>query len=113
MRKSFIVALICGLFSGYTYAQTSTCAQTLRLARSTYEQGRFHEIPALLNSCLTSSNGFSKQEKVEALRILTLSYIYQEEPLQADDAMLTLLNTDHYFEINDRQFRCYPREIKP
>ncbi len=101
MRKSFIVALIFCLFSGYTYGQTSTCAQTLRLARSTYEQGRFHEIPALLNSCLTSAGGFSKQEKVEALRILTLSYIYQEEPLQADDAMLTLLNTDHYFEINE------------
>ncbi|MEP2671385.1 MAG: porin family protein [Cyclobacteriaceae bacterium] len=90
------------LIAGYSYAQTSTCAQTLRLARSTYEQGRFHEIPALVENCLKSGEGnFTKQERVDALRILTLSYLYQEEPDLADDAMLRLLNTDHYFEVND------------
>ncbi len=102
MHKSLFVGLILLLIGEYSLAQTSTCAQTLRLARSTYEQGRFHEIPALLENCLKSGgDGFSKQERVEALRILTLSYIYQEEPEQADEAMLSLLNTDHYFVIND------------
>jgi len=99
MMRKFIVGLFLLISSGYVYAQTSTCTQTLRLARSTYEQGRFHEIPALLEVCLVS--GFTKQEKVEALRILTLAYLYQEEPEQADEAMLQLLNTDHFFEINE------------
>ncbi|MEQ8423852.1 MAG: hypothetical protein RIA63_04020, partial [Cyclobacteriaceae bacterium] len=102
MTKKCIVGLIFVAITSYSYAQTSTCAQTLRLARSTYEQGRFHEIPALLESCLRGGDGnFTKQESVEALRILTLSYIYQEEPEQADVAMLRLLNTDHYFEVNE------------
>lgn len=102
MIRKFIVGLIFISSGTYVHAQTSTCAQTLRLARSTYEQGRFHEIPALLENCLKDGvNSFTKQESVEALRILTLAYLYQEEPEQADEAMLQLLRRDHFFEINE------------
>lgn len=102
MTKSLYVGLIFILLAEVTYAQTSTCAQTLRLARSTYEQGRFHEIPALLENCLeTGEDNFSDQERVEALRILTLSYLYREEPELADQSMLQLLNTDHFYKVND------------
>ena len=101
MIRTCIVGLIFFLSCGYMYAQTSTCAQTLRLARSTYEQGRFHEIPALLENCLASGESkFTKQERVEALRILTMAYLYQEEPEQADETMIRLLNTDHFYEPN-------------
>lgn len=101
MTRTCIVGLIFIISCGYTYAQTSTCAQTLRLARSTYEQGRFHEIPALLENCLASGDAkFTKQERVEALRILTLAYLYQEEPEQADATMIRLLNEDHFYEPN-------------
>lgn len=102
MIKKFIVGFVLIFVCGYGYAQTSTCAQTLRLARSTYEQGRFHEIPALLENCLASGDSkFTKQERVEALRILTLAYLYQEEPVLADETMIRLLSTDHFFEINE------------
>lgn len=102
MIKKFIVGFVLIFVCGYGYAQTSTCAQTLRLARSTYEQGRFHEIPALLENCLASGDSkFTKQEKVEALRILTLAYLYQEEPELADQTMIRLLSADHFFEINE------------
>lgn len=101
MVKKCIVGFLFFLSVGYSYAQTSTCAQTLRLARSTYEQGRFHEIPALLENCLASGDSkFTKQERVEALRILTLAYLYQEEPELADATMIRLLNTDHFYEVN-------------
>lgn len=83
-------------------AQTSTpsCAQTLRLAQSIYEQGRLHEIPPILQKCF-DENGFSQQEKISAYKILTNTYIYLEEPEKADETMLKLLQTDHYFEINE------------
>ncbi|MDL5050935.1 porin family protein [Oscillatoria amoena NRMC-F 0135] len=77
------------------------CAQTLRLARATYEQGRLHEIEGQLKTCLES--GFTKDQnqlKVEAYRILCLSYIYLEEPEKADDTMLKLKLTDPYYEPN-------------
>lgn len=94
----FSLLLIC-LIKGYT--QTS-CVQTLRLARSTYEQGRLHEIPALLENCLNArGSGFSDQERLEALKILTLTYLYLEEPQRADQSMLQLLNTDHFYEVNE------------
>jgi hypothetical protein len=45
-------------------------------------------------------NGFTKEERVAAYKLLTQAYIYLEEPAKADDAMLKLLQTDHYFEVN-------------
>ncbi len=99
-KKYWLYLLVCfGLHAQYTLAQTTSCAQTLRLARSTYDQGRLHELPELLKNCL--ENGFTKQERVEAYKFLALSYTYLEEPEKADEAMLRLLQTDHYFEINE------------
>ena len=77
----------------------STCAQTLRLAQSIYEQGRLHELPQLLEGCLR--DGFSDEEKVNAYKLLTLTYIYLEEPAKADEMMLALLRTDTEFKVND------------
>ena len=90
---SILLSLSC------TVRAQSTCAQILRTARATYDQGKLHELPGLLEGCLKS--GFSKQEKVEAYKLLTLAYIYLEEPAKADEAMLQLLRTDSYFEINE------------
>lgn len=100
MHRFLPLLLLCfGLVFQNAVAQSTSCAQTLRLARSTYEQGRLHELPDLLKACL--NNGFTQQEKVEAYKFLALSYIYLEEPEKADEAMLNLLQTDHYFEINE------------
>ena len=95
----------------------STCAQTLRLAQSIYEQGRLHELPQLLQECLR--NGFNHEEKVSAYKLLTLTHIYLEEPEKADEMMLALLRTDTEFQVNDavdpaefvalyKTFRTYP-----
>ena len=95
----------------------STCAQTLRLAQSIYEQGRLHELPQLLESCL--KDGFNDTEKVNAYKLLTLTYIYLEEPAKADETMLALLRIDTEFKVNDavdpaefvalyKTFRTYP-----
>jgi hypothetical protein len=97
MKRLLFVILFVAIASG-SYAQITSCAQTLRLARSTYEQGRLHEIPSLLQRCL--EKGFSQEEKIEAYKILALSYIYLEEPENADKAMLNILRTDPEFQIN-------------
>jgi hypothetical protein len=97
MKKILPLVFISCVACFYTRAQSS-CTQTLRTARATYDQGRLHDLPALLEGCLKS--GFTEQEKVEAYKLLTLAYIYLEEPAKADEAMLNLLRTDHYFELN-------------
>jgi hypothetical protein len=90
------------LISSPVFAQDLdvNCTQTLRSARNTYDQGRLHEIPQILQKCL--ANGFTETEKIEALKILVQTYIYLEEPGEADKAMLTLLQTDHFFIPNDQ-----------
>lgn len=98
-RLYFFCVLI--FFSVKSFSQTATCAQTLRLARATYEQGRLHEIESQLKGCLET--GFTKDEKqlkVEGYKLLCLSYIYLEEPEKADEAMLNILKADHDFQIN-------------
>lgn len=83
------------------FSQTDPgCLQALRSARASYEQGRLQEIEFTLKDCL-DKNKFNKAEKVEAYKLLVLTYIYLEEPEQADKAMLSLLSADHFFEINE------------
>ncbi len=100
MRRLYLFCLFV-FISAKSFSQTATCAQTLRLARATYEQGRLHEIESQLQACLES--GFTKDEsqlKVEGYKILCLSYIYLEESAKADEAMLNLKRTDPYFVPN-------------
>lgn len=96
-RFLLLFCFLCLLSFRVAFGQQSG-AQTLRLAQSIYEQGRLHEIPDLLSDA--KMVGFSKAERVSAYRLLTLSYIYLEEPEKADVAMQKLLQTEHFFEPN-------------
>lgn len=97
MKRVLILFLFVGI-SHFAWSQATSCAQTLRLATSTYEQGRLHELEGILEKCLV--DGFTKEEKVSALKLLTQAYIYLEEPDKANASMQKLLETDHYFEVN-------------
>lgn len=100
MKKLFYCGLIFFVLIGYRgQSQTVlTGAQILRTARSSYDQGRLHELPALLEDAFKKESFKSDNEKVEAYKILILTFIYLEEPEKADENMLQLLHTDHFFE---------------
>lgn len=100
MKKHLLLVIVM-VTLGYrvSMAQTS-CAQTLRLAQSIYESGRLHELENTLAECLKGNN-FTSQEKIAAYKLLALTYIYLEEPEKADEAMLTILRTDHEFKVNE------------
>jgi opacity protein-like surface antigen len=72
-------------------AQTS-CPQNLTLARNLFTQGRYYEIEPVLNECL--KDGFTKQEKIEALEMLSLTYVYLDYASKADSTYLMLLKLD-------------------
>ncbi len=95
MKKLYTLILLT-VVAYQTWGQSSSPAQTLRLATSTYEQGRLHELEKILSN-LTD---FTVEQKVAAYKLLTQAYIYLEEPKKADEAMLKLLETSHYFEVN-------------
>jgi len=96
--KLFLVAALIS-FVGLNLAVGQEGAQRYRLAQSVYEQGRLHELPELLNDKELAK--FSKADLINAYRLLTLAYIYLEEPGKADSSMLKLLNTDHFYEPNE------------
>ncbi len=101
MRKLLLLFIASSLALTFARGQTqSPCAQTLRLAQSIYDQGRLHELPQLLQNCL-DRNEFSAEEKVNAYKLLTLTYIYLEEPAKADEMMLAVLRADTEFKVND------------
>ncbi|MGF1638466.1 MAG: porin family protein [Cyclobacteriaceae bacterium] len=87
------------LVSSQALLAQQVCTQTLKDARVIYEEGRFHELPILLKDCINS--GFTTDEKVEAYKLLTISYIYLDQLEDADQAMLNLLRTDPEFVMNE------------
>ncbi|HZY83164.1 MAG TPA: porin family protein [Cyclobacteriaceae bacterium] len=104
MRKLAVAAALIAVLVAPRLAtaqqKTTTCAQTLRLARSIYENGRLHELPDLMKDCIGKTEWIT-QERVDAYKLLTLAYIYLEEPEKADEMMLNILNTDPEFKPND------------
>jgi hypothetical protein len=86
-----------------TNSDDLTGAQILRTARAIYDQGRLHELPNFLETAIkkTGKAGLTEAEKVEAYQILVLTYIYLEEPQKADEKMIQLLKTDHFFVPTD------------
>jgi len=105
--KTALFGLALAIITPPAMAQTAgSCSQSLRLARSVYDKGRLQEIPTILQPCLQAkTGGFTKAERQEALRLLTLSYLYSDEPEKADEGMLNLLKEFHYYKPN--------REVDP
>jgi len=93
---SFLTSLAV-LFPFFSNAQTS-CVQNLREARNFYDAGKLNDLPNLLLKCI--DNGFSKDEKVEALRLVTLSYLFDEEQEKAESSYLRLLRIDPEYQVN-------------
>lgn len=93
----FISIFLLSCLSIQVSAQKS-CTQKLRDARTAYQEGKLNTLPALLNACIES--GFSKEEKVEALRLVTLAYLFQENEQLAEKSYLKLLQTDPEFQPN-------------
>ena len=87
------ILVLSSLSSGY-----GQCIETLRTARTVYDEGRLHELEGILQSCLDDKKGFNSEERTEAYRLLILSYIYQDQPDLADDAMLKLLRANPRFK---------------
>lgn len=96
--KTYIfIILFAALLTVKSYAQ-SDCIVNLNEAERLYSQGQIEKIPSLLNGCIES--GFSKENKINALRLLTLVYLFEDNQVKAEKTLLRLLKTDPEFKIN-------------
>ena len=107
MKRIFKAFLIFILFlvSANSFSQ-DFCDQKLGEAEDKFEKGRFYEIPDLLTLCL--NNGFSKEEKIRAYRLLTITYLYLENQNLADQSYIELLKLSPEYIVNNE---IDPREL--
>jgi Outer membrane protein beta-barrel domain len=85
----FFCFLIMILMPFSVFAQEGDCALKLREAQAQYNIGHIEEIPELLKSCL--ENGFTKEEKLQAYKLLINAYIFDDKSMEAELFMLDFL----------------------
>lgn len=78
--------------------QENSCAFALKEGQRLYQQGLIEKIPALLSPCL--QNGFSRQERQDAYKLILLCYLFDDNQRAADSAMLQFLKKYPEYEIN-------------
>ncbi len=96
-KKLLLLFLLLASLQGIVLAQTN-CIQNLRTARNFYEEGKLNDLPMLLENCINS--GFSKEEKIEALRLVTLAHLFNENEVDAEASYLRLLQLDPEYKVN-------------
>ena len=73
------------------------CSFTLSKAQKLYDAGQIEQIPQMLQSCI--ENGFSSDEKLQAQKLIVLSYLFDNNTKEADKAMLAFLKKYPEYEI--------------
>ncbi|MDH5365945.1 MAG: hypothetical protein OEW67_03105 [Cyclobacteriaceae bacterium] len=80
--------------------KASESAEILLQVRQMYDQGRVHEIHPFIEDAI-SKDKMIKEDQIEAYKLLVLSYIYLDQSIEADRAMLELLKKNKLFAPND------------
>jgi hypothetical protein len=74
------------------------CSKNLKKAQKEYDEGRLTEVAGILDSCL--KEGFTRDQKLQAYRLLILTNIFTDEPALAEQNLLLLLKEDPEYRIN-------------
>jgi len=79
-------------------AQQEDCAITLKNAQKTYDDGAVEKVVDILQICLES--GFTKEQKIQAYRLLVLTYLYENNRTEANKNMVKLLKLEPEYQAN-------------
>jgi hypothetical protein len=80
------------------FSDSITCTQKLNKAKKVYESGNITQVESYLTKCI--DEGFTKEEKMQALRLLILSYLFQDDHDKAEKNLLLLLKEDPEYVLN-------------
>ncbi len=87
MRKLLLIA--CACFIPVFLIAQDECAFQLQEAQELYSAGLIEDIPGMLEMCM--KNGFTRDEKEQAHKLIILSYLFDDDIEAADRAMLEFL----------------------
>ena len=68
----------------------NTCADQLKVAQRSFDDGLLDDIPQLLENCM--KDGFTDEEKTNAYKLLIQTYLFSENNEKADVVMMQFLN---------------------
>lgn len=97
MRIYFFCLLIFSCLGSRLMAQ-NLCSKTLKQAQENYDRGIISSIPDELADCL--EKGFTKAEKIQAYRLIILSYLFEDNLEAADSTLYILYQTDPEYQYN-------------
>lgn len=93
----FVILLFIGiLFSPSVFSQED-CAAKIQEAQRYYDQGMIEEIPSMLAPCM--EEGFTRTQKIEAYKLIIMSYLFDENQFEAEKTMLEFLKKFPEYEI--------------
>ncbi len=88
MKLSIATILILSMLSINGFSQTN-CSEQLRQAERRFDEGLLEVIPAMVKPCMDS--GFTKEEKVNAYKLLIETFIFSNNMQEADEFMYKFL----------------------
>lgn len=97
-----ISLFVCIVFMGLSTLQAqNTCTEQLTMAQRSFDDGLLDDIPRMLENCM--KNGFTREEKTNAYKLLIQTYLFNEEPQKADQVMMQFLNElpNYSIAVND------------
>ncbi|MEP2023897.1 MAG: porin family protein [Reichenbachiella sp.] len=93
----FGLLIFCSCNQLLAQQRSLNCTQKLNQAEDMFDAGSLSEIPELLNGnrgkCF-NKDGFSKEEKIRAYRLLALVHLFNDNGPEAEDAVINLLSAD-------------------
>lgn len=97
-KKIFILSIIlCTVVSYRVNSQSEECVFTLQEAERLYSLGQIENIPEMLDSCIVE--GFNKDERLQAYKLIILTYLMDDNMRKADSAMVDFLKKYPEYEI--------------
>ncbi|MFL5728867.1 MAG: porin family protein [Cytophagaceae bacterium] len=96
--RAFSLSVLITFISHSGIFAQNLCSQTLKKAQKEYDEGRLTEVPGVLESCL--KGGFTRDQQLQAYRLLILTYLFTDEPELAEQNLLNLLKEDPEYKIN-------------
>jgi len=91
-----IIVFVVGILN-ISFSQQEDCIFKLQEAEKLYTQGLIEEIPQLLEPCI--KRGLSKEDKLEAFKLVILSYLFDDNQQEAESEILNYIKQYPEYEI--------------
>jgi len=99
MKNILVIVIILFISLLANFGQQS-CTQNLLDAQKLFEQGFLEDVPEQLTTCLINK-GFTKEERVDAYKLIILAYLYDDRHNDAEKYMAKFLKDNPEYELTE------------